>query len=246
MIKAIITDLDNTLLRTDKTVTDYTRRVLRRCRERGIYVMAASARPQRTILEFGLGIEFDAVTTLNGARIILPHGTLENAIPRAEGERILEKLLAIPGAVVSAEMSGGIYSNVPIPEWRSNVCPDFPRLPEGTLYKLLAGSAPEEAARRALTGDTYMTLIEGGKLIQFMSREATKWNGVREMLAAFGVAPADTVYFGDDWDDIGPVKSCGLGVAMENAIDEVKAVADVLTGHCDGDGVARYIEENIL
>lgn len=43
-MKAIITDLGRTLLRTDKTVSEYTRTILKKCRDRGIVLMAATAR----------------------------------------------------------------------------------------------------------------------------------------------------------------------------------------------------------
>ena len=237
MIRAVIFDLDNTLLRSDKSLSGYSRGVLERCRERGIRVLAASARPERTVREFGIFDEFEVLS--RGRELV-------NAIARASGERIAASLLPLPGAVVSVEMSGGIYASAPIPEWNASVFGGFPKLPEGTLYKVLVSGVTEAEARAALTEDTYCTAIEGGKLYQFMSREATKWGGVREMLEDFGLAPEETAYFGDDWDDIGPVKNCGLGVAMENAIDEVKAVADAIAGHCDGDGAARFVEENIL
>ena len=246
MIRAVIFDLDNTLLRSDKSLSGYSRGVLERCRERGIRVLAASARPERTVREFGIFDQFDALVTLNGARVVLPGREIMNVIPRKTGEAIAASLLPLPGAVVSVEMSGGIYASAPIPEWNASVFGGFPKLPEGTLYKVLVSGVTEREARAALTGDTYCTAIEGGKLYQFMSREATKWGGVREMLEDFGLAPEEAAYFGDDWDDIGPVKNCGLGVAMENAIPEVKAVADAIAGHCDGDGAARFVEENIL
>ncbi len=246
MIKALIFDLDNTLLRSDKSLSAYSRGVLEKCRERGIRVLAASARPERTVREFGIFDEFEAMVTLNGARVVLPGRVLLNGISERTGRTILSRLIKIPGAVVSVEMSGGIYASAPIPEWNAAVFGGFPALPEGELYKILVSDIDETDVRAAVTADTYYTPIEGGKLYQFMSREAAKWNGVREMLEAFGLAPEETAYFGDDWDDIGPVKNCGLGVAMENAIPEVKAVADAVAGHCDEDGAARYVEENIL
>lgn len=66
------------------------------------------------------------------------------------------------------------------------------------------------------------------------------------MLAAAGVSPEDTVYFGDDNDDIEPLKKCGIGVAVANAIDAVKDAAAVVAESNDEDGVARYIEREIL
>ena len=51
---------------------------------------------------------------------------------------------------------------------------------------------------------------------------------------------------GDDFNDIGMLKLCGTGVAMKNAIPQVKEVADFETLSNNEDGVAKYIEENIL
>lgn len=246
MIKALIFDLDNTLLRSDKSMSEYSRAVLSNCRERGIHVFAASARPERTVREFGVLDRFEALVTLNGARVLAGDREIINGIPNESGERIISRLLPVPGAVVSVEMSGGIYASSPIPEWNANVFLGFPGLPEGELYKVLVSGASERDARSALTEDTYCTAVEGGRLWQFMSRKATKWGGVRELTAYFGVSPEECAFFGDDWDDIECVKNCGLGVAMENAIDEVKAVADAVAGNCDDDGAAKFVEERIL
>ena len=102
---------------------------------------------------------------------------------------------------------------------------------ESILYKILLSkeeSTIQPEVERALTPDTYMTVAEG-KLIQIMSVAATKWNGIKAMLDAVGVDQKDTVYFGDDNDDIEPIKNCGLGVAVSNAIDKVADAADFVT-----------------
>lgn len=66
------------------------------------------------------------------------------------------------------------------------------------------------------------------------------------MLSHFHVSPKDAVYFGDDNDDIEPIKNCGLGIAVSNAIPSVLEVADRVIDSNDSDSVAKYIEENIL
>ena len=80
------------------------------------------------------------------------------------------------------------------------------------------------------------------KLLQFMSGEATKWNGILAMLDADGIAPEEAICFGDDHDDIEPLRRCGRGVAVANALDIVKEAADDLTLSNDEDGVAVYLE----
>lgn len=247
-MKAIITDLDRTLLRTDKSVSEYTCAVLKKCHDRGILLMAATARPERAVSAYCGHIGFDGVTTLNGARIILPHSVIENGILPSDAETILKKVIKIPDLVLSMETGDGIYSNVPIPEWEAAVFSEFPALPtESIIYKLLLSCKArniEQEVKEALTADTYMTVAEG-KLIQIMSTAATKWNGVRAMLKAAGVRQSDAVYFGDDNDDIEPIKNCGVGVAVSNAIAEVLGAADVITESNDRDGVARYLEKRL-
>ncbi len=83
-------------------------------------------------------------------------------------------------------------------------------------------------------------------IIQIMSTASTKWNGIQTMLKAVGVNPKDAIYFGDDNDDIEPIKNCGVGVAGSNAIDKVLDVADDIAESNDMDGVARYIEKNLI
>lgn len=248
-MKAIITDLDRTLLRTDKSVSEYTYAVLKKCRDRGIILMAATARPERTFLSYRDQIGFAAITTLNGARVILPNCIIENGIEPSSTESILKKVIAIPDLVLSMETGDGIFSNVPIPEWGTTVFDGFPNLPtESVIFKMILSSTSNNICpevKKALTADTYMTVADG-KLIQIMSTAATKWNGIKAMLEAVGVNRSDAIYFGDDNDDIEPIKKCGAGVAVSNAVDEVLEAADHITESNDMDGVARYIEKNLL
>lgn len=211
--------------------------------------MAATARPERAVLTYQNQIGFEAVTTLNGARIILPDRIIENGIMPSSAEAILKKVVMIPDIMLSLETEQGIFSNIPIPEWNAIVFHEFPALPtESIIYKILLSSQKSNIqfeVEKALTTDTYMTVAEG-KLVQIMSTASTKWNGVKVMLETLGIKQNEAVYFGDDNDDIEPIKNCGVGVAVSNAISEVLDVADFITESNDMDGVAGYIEKNIL
>lgn len=66
------------------------------------------------------------------------------------------------------------------------------------------------------------------------------------MCQALSITVDDIIAFGDDYVDIGMLKLCGVGVAMGNAIDEVKTVADVIIGGNDEDGIAEYLEDMFL
>ena len=248
-MKAIITDLDRTLLHSDKSVSAYTTAVLQECRRRGILLMTASARPLRYILPYNDWIGFDAITAINGAVVSYDGKRLEFGIPCESGEKILSEILRHPDVFLSIETSKGLYANRDIPVWAPVVYDKFATLPEGiVLYKILASSVQEplyKGIEAALTADVYHT-IANNDLIQIMSCEATKWYGIKHMLAHFAISPSDAVYFGDDNDDIEPITNCGLGVAVSNAISSVLEAADQITDSNDSDGVAKFIEGHIL
>ena len=82
-----------------------------------------------------------------------------------------------------------------------------------------------------------------GSQMKYVSRGGYK---LEKAIDAFGISPEEAVYFGDDQDDAESMEFCGIGVAVENAIPEVKAVADEVTSDNDEDGVARWIEAHLL
>lgn len=60
------------------------------------------------------------------------------------------------------------------------------------------------------------------------------------------ISPQEIIAFGDDFNDIEMLKICGKGIAMNNAISQVKEIANDVTKSNDEDGVAWYLEKYIL
>ena len=241
--RAVIVDFDRTLLRTDKSISDHTRRVLRDWQESGATVFIASARPERAITEYCERIPFDAVTTLNGARTITQDGVFDHPIRRDSAESILEQLHRAEGTVISVEAEDGPYANTDIPIWNPTVMADLRKLPEEKkIYKILAShpAVPADGIRINLPDDTYSSVAER-KLLQIMSGSPTKWNGVLKMLESFGIGADRAIYFGDDNDDLEPIRRCGCGVAVSNALDCVREAADYIAKSNDEDGVALFL-----
>ncbi|MBO5346634.1 MAG: HAD hydrolase family protein, partial [Lachnospiraceae bacterium] len=78
---------------------------------------------------------------------------------------------------------------------------------------------------------------------KFTKKDATKEKAILEMCGQCDLQTEEIIAFGDDFADIGMLQLCGTGIAMGNAIEEVKAVADRVIGSNDEDGIARYLEE---
>lgn len=72
-------------------------------------------------------------------------------------------------------------------------------------------------------------------------KSAGKDNGLRAMADYLGVDISDTIAFGDGGNDISLLKAAGIGIAMGNAGDNVKAVADYITTSVDDDGIANAL-----
>lgn len=262
----VFTDLDGTILKNDKTISERTSKALRDLRNKDILWVVATARPEVAI-DFYDEIYFaDALITLNGAKIRLHDKVISNGFTKEDALKILEAIKD-KDLIVTLETSEGIFGNTEIPEWETHDDGDLIKLAEKVdVYKILIAGKDhqlptikedrekfcgikelEEIINEAIsstgTSDSVYYSVAEGWLYQIMSRNATKWKGVDLVLKTEGIDPSNAVYFGDDNDDIDSIKNCGLGVAMGNAIDKVKAVADVIAPANEEDGVASVIEQ---
>ena len=70
-----------------------------------------------------------------------------------------------------------------------------------------------------------------------------KGEGLRFLLDRLGISPEEVLAMGDGGSDIPLLQAAGIGVAMENATDGVKAAADFVTTSCDHDGVAAALKK---
>jgi len=106
----------------------------------------------------------------------------------------------------------------------------------GLEIALLSGRASPATQRRAEQLQIEH-VIEGAK---------AKLLPLKDLMERLGVTPAQTVYIGDDLLDVPPVNHVGLGVAVANAVFELKRVADVVTEKAGGEGAVREVIEMVL
>jgi len=251
-IKMIVTDLDRTLLHTDKTISDYSVQIFRQCREQGIKIVFATARPKRTVNHFIEQLPVDALIIHNGAVVYAAGQLLSNfGIATEVKDNIL---LAIskdfPDATISTEIDDVLYANFDVStvwNYTEAIRTDFTNLPNKPADKIIVGvNSLEEMNQFAkyIPGDLYIEMSDG-KLGLIMNRKATKWAAIQLVASHFDIQAEEIVAFGDDYNDIDMLRECGIGVAVANAIDEAKAVANCICDTNGNDGVAKWIEENI-
>jgi Cof subfamily protein (haloacid dehalogenase superfamily) len=81
---------------------------------------------------------------------------------------------------------------------------------------------------------------------EIMSKGISKGNAVKILGETYGIPPKEIICIGDSENDISMIKYAGVGVAMGNAIDELKVAADYITDNNDNDGVAKAIEKIVF
>jgi len=264
-IKMIVTDLDRTLLRYDKTISQYSVDVLNKCRDKGIKLVFATARPKRTVDHFCLDVPIDGLIFHNGAVVCVGENRLASfgINPESRDHILLAVSKDYPTATVSVEIDDVLYANFnDLPEYEvwqkkesnliwNHIKTDFTDLPPKPADKIIIGVKSMEDIKELVkyVPDNFYIEMNSGDNINLgliMNRFATKWNAVQTLSAHFGIVTADIVAFGDDYNDIGMLRGCGVGVSVANAIDEAKAAADFGCDTNDNDGVARWLEENLL
>lgn len=248
--RMVVTDLDGTLLRDDKTISDYTKDAIERLRRDGIKFVLATARPVRSVKKFLLFLEYDAAIHHNGAVIRVGDEIIKKIGIEHPSETALSILNAFPAARLSVEANDMLYSNFDADDIWQGVeyvrTDDFSELKNAVADKIIveAHSANEmNKFKKYVPSNLYLQLSEN-KIAMIMNVGAKKENAVKTLAERYGIEMSEIVAFGDDCNDIGMLRGCGIGTAVGNALPEVMAAADFICKDCNSDGVAEWINEN--
>lgn len=257
-------DLDGTLNNDSKVITERTRNALLAVQEQGVIVVLASGRPSP-----GLKRESDALmlkkyngllSSYNGGRVVeaaTNNILYEKGLTREMAVRLLKHMEAFP---VTPIVDNGIdyytadrkafmveyesrLNNLGI-KVVNNVAGDLDFDP----VKVLA-AAPKEILL-PIAGQIMEPFLEEMSFVQSTPffLEAT-WKGVNKASSLQAICerrnirPEEVIAFGDEQNDIRMLQFAGLGVAMGNASEKLKAVADEVTLSNNEDGIAHVLEK---
>ena len=263
MHKLVATDLDGTLLHTDGTVTDRTRKVLDALDAMGVKVVFVTGRPIRWMesLWHHVGDHGLAICSNGGSVYDVPGRSVVEAltIPRGIGLKVADLIrTAIPGSAFALEKTTGFGKDeafLPDPDDVNRpelVVGPLEEIFDDTVVKLLAlhhDLAPAEywAHVEQLVGDAVTTTWSSvGSLIEISAAGVTKASTLELICAERGIAAADVLAFGDMPNDIAMLEWAGTSYAMANGHPTAIAAADHTAPRNDEDGVAHVLEELFL
>jgi len=242
--QVIALDLDGTLLTSDKTVSPRTLTALEKCMESGMQPVIATGRVRSSIMKL-LPPEFPIIPWISshGAEVhlngkCLASNTLD--VPLAH-EAVRAVTAHAPHMKLSTSIDGVWYATHPI--GLQHVIADLESVIEQPVSKLVCDLHQlddVDAFRQALPDGC--KLIASGALGEIVAAGVSKVAALRDLLEEWGMTLNDAIAFGDHLPDLDMIAACGLGVAMGNAVPEVKEVADIITSSCDEDGIAEVLE----
>ena len=272
-IKLILLDLDGTLLRSDKTLSEENLRALEETAALGIEIVPASGRICSVMPEAVRALPFIRYAIgANGAEVydMREQQLLHRAdIPLSLAQRVYDYLDTLP-VIYDCYLDGvGYIDNVhfarldefitdpvvnrmvrslrtPVENFRDFITArDHPLQKIQMYFKDLDRRDRERARLNSLFPELTATSSLYNN-IEMNIQSATKGDALRFLCRHLGLRCEEVMAFGDMGNDLSMIQAAGLGVAMGNAHPQLLAAADYVTDTNDNDGVAKALEKLIL
>jgi len=251
-------DLDGTLVRSDRTISDRTVAAIQGLRAHGVPFVIATGRPPRWLPDVldRVGREAEVVC-VNGAVVLDRDGAALATWP-IEPAALVEATnrlrAAVPGVRFAVELGAELRKEPDYPTTWDRGMPyvhdtDLATIVAEPALKLLArlpGANADDLlaeAVRALDGVVTPTHSSLAGLVEISAAGVTKASGLGWLADRLGVQAADVVAFGDMPNDVPMLRWAGRAVVVAGAHDDARAVADHVTGSNDADGVAAVLEQ---
>ena len=251
--KMIVLDLDDTLLKNDGTISGKTKKTLKKVQEDGIKVVLASGSPTFAIEPVANALELEKyggyIISYNGARIIECRDKKELYAANITREEVqkLYQMSQEKDAYIQTYIGDNIIASQPnkftdiekqITGMEIIVPNDFSSYVQQEVVKVIVLQEPEKLKelekkwKPLIQNKLYMT-ISKPFFLEFMNLEVDKGKSILRLGKMLGI------------DDIDMLRYAHIGVAMGNAVEAVKEIANYVTEDNEHDGVATVVEKFI-
>ena len=254
MIKAIFFDVDGTLLSQKQgKVPISTRRALRRVRKKGLKIFIATGRHMIELSRLPvMEIPFDGYLTLNGNLILDENKKAYAGTPISPDEvEVLSGIFRakkIPFVMISADKRFINYVDDVVVETQATThgtIPDVGSVSDydgDKIYQCIAFVHDRERKVLDEILDECSITSWNPTGIDIVARGSGKAAGIAQFIEEQDLDRSEVMAFGDGENDIEMLKFAGIGVAMGNASDEVKAAADYVTDSVDNNGIENALK----
>lgn len=268
--KTLVLDLDGTLTNSEKKISKKTKSAIMNIQDMGIRVILASGRSDYGMKHIAKELELakykSYMISFNGARIRDLHNDKllyeQNIDPKLYPEifklwkeynvniltynKEINKMYTADAKDIYAIIDAQINNYIPLVELK-----DFAREVDYPVAKFLFMQDPiklewvEKDMQRRM-GDRLDIYRSESCFLEVMPKGVNKGNALKTLAEITDLDPEEMIACGDSFNDMSMIEFAGLGVAMEEAVDELKKSADHVTGSNDDDGIVDVIEKFIL
>lgn len=260
-IRMIVMDMDDTLLNTHHEISDVNREAIQRAQAAGITIVLASGRPTPAMHQAAdtLGLQQEGyVISYNGAYVIswadqaLLH---ECSLSKYECDLLVDAAHAqesslhtyVEGDIVTDNMNPFTEIEAELTGLPIRLVDDLKTVVTGTVPKVLLVAEPAKVSDMRVKlgqslGDRFTISISKPYFLEFTNRSVDKSAGISILCERLGIPKANVMAIGDSYNDLTMIRDCGVGVAMGNAPDDIKALADWTTAGNNDHGVAQMID----
>lgn len=271
MKKILFTDLDGTLLNNEKLVSEGNRAAIERLLQAGHYLVVATGRPTKSAFKVAqkLGL------TMPGCYMIAYNGCvifdcskeeiwMEKTLPMEHARYLFEEAEKYGLYVQTYGKDDKILTSSDGPEVQfyakgnrnalqyeicEDVCDSLGKEPNKVLFIDLneEGILKFWEEHQEWEQGKCESTFSCREFLEYLPLGASKGSAVRTLCEMLGVDIKNAYAAGDERNDISMIEAAGVGIAMKNAVNEAKAVADYITENDnDHDGIAEIIDRLIL
>lgn len=255
-IKIAFFDIDGTLIDMGKQYpSENTQRALMKLKERHILICLATGRSPMALPHLE-DVCVDAALTYNGSYCFEQQRMIfSNPIPRNDVKTIIKNASSISRPVMIAAKDKMVANgkDADLVEYAAFgglevvVSKDFEKLGESeNIYQVMLGCRAED--HRCLMEGVQNAKITAwwDRAVDIIPLSGGKGLGVREVLEYYHMDSSEAIAFGDGNNDIDMLRAVGVSIAMGNASEELKQMADGVCGSAAEDGIYHYCVENGL
>ena len=249
-IRVVFFDIDGTLLsHTTGKVPESTIKSIRKLQEKGIKIVVATGRDLVEMKKLPLDeIDFDGYLTLNGNICLDKEEKMfaGNEIDQDEVEILVGIFGAgkIPFVLIGEKKRYINYVDDVVVETMTSTHGTVPSIGEYNgekIYQCMAYVNDEMKKKLDDLLDECIITSWNKTGIDIIAKTGGKAAGIQKFLDKEGITRSQIMAFGDGENDKTMIKFAGIGVAMGNAVDSLKAEADYITADIDDDGVAKAL-----
>ncbi|SFP02163.1 Cof-type HAD-IIB family hydrolase [Salibacterium halotolerans] len=244
-------DIDGTLYTKEMTLPPSAKKAIQDLKENGVYVAIATGRAPFMFESLRQELGIETFVSFNGSYVVAEGEVVDKkplksedvghlhveAGTREHGMVFMDHEQAAADSEENEDISRGMNDlKLPYPPMNRNFYKDH------EIYQALLFCGPDAEEKYRDTFDTFRFVRWHQLAVDVVPVGGSKAEGIQAAAAHLGFSMDETAAFGDALNDVEMLKETGIGIAMGNALEEVKQAADFVTSPVYEDGVKQGLE----